>query len=809
MAFEIRAFALALSSIVMAPHAAHAAGFVENRGQFDPRAAFVCSDGATSVFATSGGFRFTRSAANGVGVAVFVDFGGVSRLPVALEPLPGRHHYLKGADPSQWVTDVESFDGVAYRAITPGIGVVLRSSDGAPTFDYVLAPGVDPAGIPALSLRGIEALRVTTNGDAEADSAIGVLRIRRPITLATGADGSTRELASRFELAGEHALRIVVSPARADERVLVDPELIFSTLLGGSAPSDSEYAYDVTYDVDGSPIIVGTTQGTGFPVTPGAFDPIPNGLRDAFVARFDPTGANLVFSTHIGGADYEEASAVARASDGSLFVTGFTYSFNFPLTVGAFDTTYAGGGSPDGFLLRLAADGSSLLRSTLFGGTSNEFPRDLALDSSNHAFVVGHTNSSDFPVTPAAYDTVNAGFDDAFVTKFAQNGASLVYSTFLGASGVLDNARGIALSGSGEAIVTGRASASFPVTQPSYDPTHNGALDAFVVRVNAIGTGLVAGTFLGGTTDDDSSAVAFGPDGSITITGQAAYVFPTTPGAFDTTPPINLYDTYVARFSGDLSSLIYSTYLGGEDGETPADVAVDAGGAAIVCGTFLNQTLEFPTTHGALETTTGFSYLSRLRKDGASLSYSTYLSNAASRPEGLAIGADGSVFVTGFTGPGFVVTPGAYDTTPGFGDIFLAKLDLCPGQVETVGAGCIGAGAFVPVLSVAGCPSPGFTLDVEVSSALGHTNGLLLVGLGSNSLPLNPNCALSIGPLVPSIAIPLAIPGFGPGDGSLVFSVPLSLSTPLFDIRMQVVIQDPNVGGGIAATNAIRLRVDD
>lgn len=782
--------------------------FIENLGQWDSRVAFACPGGELSVFAIAGGFRIAAVDGTGRGAAVFVDFGADPAAPEGLEVLPGTRNFLRGSDPNAWVRSAKAFGAVAYEEVAPGVDLLLRMRNGSPSFDFELAAGADAARIPRLRIEGIESLVVEPDGGATLRTAIGPLRIGRPLSWATGPDGVDRPLSSRFERTGERSLRVVVDPPRDDERVIVDPDLVFSTLLGGVNTAVTEVAHDVAYDDAGAPIVVGATSSLGFPVTPGAYDATLNGVDDVFVSKFTVDGGDLVFSTLVGGSSYDAAEAVAVAAGGAIVVAGDTRSPNFPVTASAFDTALSLGGPPDGFVLRLAADGSSLVWSTYFGGTSNELPRDLALDAAGNVYVAGHTNSSNFPVTPGAYDPLNSSSDDGFVTKFSAAGNGLYYSTYLGASGVLDNVRGLALAPNGEAIVTGRGSVGFPVTQLAYDPTQNGGLDAFVARLNANGSGLVAGTFLGGSSEDAATAVAVGLDGAVTICGEAGLNFPVTPGSFDSTPPVNFKDAFVARLDGSLSALLYSTYLGGEQHDEPTDLVVDDGGGAIVTGVFLNGTTQFPTTPDALATGLGYAFLSRLAPDGSRLTYSTYLSNIDALPYGLASRSDGTVFVTGITPPGFPTTPGAFDTTPGFHDVFLAKFDLCPGEIEVAGAGCAGSAGYLPALAVAGCASPGFTLEVSLTRTFAPTDALLLFGLGATPVPLTPGCALGIGPLLPQIVIPLPIPGSGAGTGSIEFSAVIPPLPQAIEFKIQAAVADPGAAFGVAASNPIRIRVD-
>ncbi len=794
--------------------------FIENLGQYDSRVAYSCDAGVCSIFATAEGFRIASitSAGRGVGIVFsFCEPSGASlrarersRAPRSGSPLPGRHNFFRGADPSHFVVGARGFDGVVYPDVRPGVDVVLHAKDGGPTFDFAVDEGADVSNLPEIEIDGIDGLAVEHDGSARIETAIGALRLTCPVSTATRSDGRSRPLASRFELSGSRRLRVVVDSQESGETVLVDPSLVFATYLGGNGPSSGEGARAVITDATGAPIVTGWMQVVDFPVTPGAFDVTPNGVQDVTVTKLTPDGSALVFSTLIGGTSYDEPSGIALGSDGSIFVTGDTQSPNFPVTPGAFDTSYAGNGSPDGFLVRLASNGSSLVWSTFFGGSANDVPNDLAVDAFGNAFVAGVTNSSNYPTTAGALDTVNSGFNDGFVTKFAPGGNALIYSTLLGASGVLDSATGIAIGANDEAFVTGFASAGFPFTHEAFDPSHNGSLDAFVVRLNAVGSGLVAGTFLGGQSDDQAHAIAIGADGAVTICGEAGIQFPTTPGAFNTTPPVNARDAFIARFDPTLESLVYSTYFGStNEDDDPTDIAVDAGGGAIVTGTFLNGTTAFPTTPGALETTFGYAFLSRLAPSGDSLTYSTFLSNVSVLPYGLDSLADGSVVVVGITFPGFPVTQGAFDTTSSSnGDDLIAKFDLCPGSIGSYGAGCVGAGGFVPTLKITGCASPGFDLDVALTNALGHTSALLLVGLGAGSLPLSGSCALAIGPLVPSFVVPITLLGGGPGAGSIEFMTEVpQVPTPL-EFRLQAVIADPNVAGGISASNPWKIHLD-
>lgn len=805
-------FTLAFALLALpAPPQPVAPAFVENLGQTDSQARFVGRTPGSAVFATADGFRLALLQARGDaarGVNLFVRFADATAVPVGSEPTGALFHDLRGDDPSRWVRDARGFAAVAYRGLRPGVDALLRCGAGALTLDFALAPGVDASAVPRLEIDGAEGLSVDADGALRIATAIGALRWAAPRTTAIDAGGTVAALSSRWIVETDRTVRLAVDGGVRAQRVVIDPDLEFSTLLGGLfvGSGSTEFASDVLVEPSGSSIVLGWTTAVDFPLTPGAFDLQLNGARDVFVTRFSPDGSAVVASTLLGGLGYDEPSRLARGADGSIYLTGNTDSPNYPATLGAFDQTQ-NGFYDEAFVTRLTPALDGLVYSTYLGGENNDLGWGIAVDAAGNAYVAGQTNSTAFPTTLGAYDSANAGHFDAFVTKIAANGSALLYSTYLGASGVYDAARGIALGAGGEAVVVGSGSEGFPFTHESFDPVKGAGMDAFVVRLNAAGTGLIAGTFLDGTgASGDGIGVAVGADDSVAVLGSTTSGFPATPGALDTMPSPGLIDMFVARLDGSLTTLEFGTYLDSNDYDTPAAIAVDPSGAIVVCGQSANQTFTFPVTPGALATT-GWAYAARLRADGSSLTYGTYLPGAY--VTGIAVDPAAGTYLTGIASNGFPTTPGAFDTSLDIGgDAFLMKFDLCPGEIEAHGTGCPGAGGITPSLAVTGCASPGFALEVALTDALGHAPGLLLFGLGSGSLALHPNCALSIGPLLPALSIPVTILGTGSGGGSIEFAATIpEIATPV-EFHMQAVVADPLAAGGVSASNAVRIRID-
>ena len=213
--------------------------------------------------------------------------------------------------------------------------------------------------------------------------------------------------------------------------------ILYSTWLKGPQHSSAGLSRgtDIAVDPSGNAYVVGITGSSEFPTTAGAFARTPAGSSDVFVTKFNPNGSSLVYSTLFGGANNDSDPSIALDAAGNAIVTGFTES-DIPTTPGAFDTTY-NGGDFDGFVTKFNADGSGLLYSTYLGGSNIDSGSDIAVDAEGNAYVTGITRSTDFPTTcSGAFDTTLSGLEDAFVSKLNSTGTALVYSTYLGGSGV-------------------------------------------------------------------------------------------------------------------------------------------------------------------------------------------------------------------------------------------------------------------------------------------------------------------------------------------------------------------------------------
>jgi len=345
-------------------------------------------------------------------------------------------------------------------------------------------------------------------------------------------------------------------------------------VVGGGAIDEGK---GIAVDSSGNAYVTGIAGSADFPTTVGAWDTTLNGGSDAFVTKLNPAGAALVYSTYLGGA-LQEAFRLSIAVDsaGNAYVTGDTYSADFPTTVGAFDETDNGGA--DAFVTKLNPTGSApLVYSTYLGGASGEEGLGIDVDSAGNAYVTGVTGSADFPTTVGAFDTTYNGGGDAFVTKVNSAGSALVYSTFLGGSegedGPFASVGGIAVDGGGNAYVTGSTeSADFPTTVGAFDTTYNDRgdvflIDVFVTKLNPAGSApLIYSTYLGGLFGEHGNGIAVDSAGNAYVTGvTGSSDFPTTVDAFDTT------------FNGGSDPFVAKLSFGGEDTTTETVVHLEPG----------------------------------------------------------------------------------------------------------------------------------------------------------------------------------------------------------------------------------------
>ena len=396
----------------------------------------------------------------------------------------------------------------------------------------------------------------------------------------------------------------------------------------------------------------------------------------------------LVYSTYVGGSSDDFIAAVAVDNSGSAYVTGYTQSTDLPLG----DPSALSPGGLHAFVTKLDATGSSVVYTDYLGGDSFDFGFGIAVDSSNAVYVTGATCSDDFPTVNPIQASLRS-CSNAFMTKIAASGASLVYSTYLGGTGS-DRATGIALDANGEAIIAGNTtSTDFPTAsayQSTVAPNESSTYGTygFVTKFSADGSSLIYSTYLAGSSNASTapysqiSGVAVDADGNAYVAGNTnTYNFPTTPGAFQTSnTSANDQETgFVSKLSA-AGGLGYSTYFGGSWINVSA-IAVDDSGAAYFTGQ-ANADGTFPLTSTSIcnPTVSGTAcapgFVAKLNAAGTGLSYSTFLGHDnAAFPTAIAVDPSGNAFVLAYGGSSSFETVNGLQAFAGESDLMLVTVD--------------------------------------------------------------------------------------------------------------------------------------
>lgn len=384
--------------------------------------------------------------------------------------------------------------------------------------------------------------------------------------------------------------------------------LVYSTYLGGGGIDSAD---GIAVDQSGSVYIAGNTNSGNFP-TLSAYQATAPANINAFVTKLD-SGGTLAYSTYLGGDSNDLGNAIAVDASGNAYVTGSTQSTDFP-TLNPYQSTKRSDcinpTDTEAFVAKLSTMGAALIYSTYLGGGRNDEGHGIAVDQAGSAYVTGHTASAQgttqcgtsanpFP-TKNAVQSLNAGGDDAFVTKLNISGSALEYSTYLGGSSG-ERGAAIALDAAGGVYVTGYTrSTNFPVTAAAFQTRFGGDEDAFVAKLDTTRPALAYSSYLGGNKNDFGNDIAVTPDGNNTyLTGTTSSTdFPLA----NPTQPVfggGLSDAFIARLNATGSVPVYSTYLGGQGNDEGNGIALDASRALYVTGTTLST--DFPVTAGAYQ----------------------------------------------------------------------------------------------------------------------------------------------------------------------------------------------------------------
>ncbi len=587
----------------------------------------------------------------------------------------GRVNYLHGDDPGAWTTDLPTYTGITYSGLYPGVDLQYAGAGGQLKGTYTVAAGADPTAI-RWRYAGATGLTVDAAGSLHIRWAGAPLTEQAPLAWQLGADGMRVPVTARYSVAADGSIGFALGAYDRTQPLTLDPTLTYSTYLGGS---DADEATGITLDSAGNVYVTGYTYSTNFPLS-GAYQGSLAGAYDVFVTKLNAAGSALIYATYLGGSGTESGAAIAVDGAGNATVTGYTYSTNFP-TLNAFQGANAG--APDGFLTRLNAAGSALVFSTYLGGGASDYGTGVAISGTGDMYLSGTTQSLNFPIANAFRNT-NAGATDAFVSRFNAAGSALVYSTYLGGSGD-DQALGVAVDSVGNAYLTGYTqSPNFPLNnalQPAYG---GGTYDAFVSVLNTPGAALIYSTYLGGSGLDRAAAIAVDGTGNATVTGYTQSInFPTLNAYQPATAGAT--DAFLTKLNAIGSALVYSTYLGGSGDDEAQGIALSSTGAASLTG-FTSST-NFPTMTPYQPANGGNydAFLTTVNAAGSALSYSTYLGgSSADRGAAIAVDAAGGAYITGYSQSTNFPLAGPYQpANNGLLDAFVAKISDAPAVTPT------------------------------------------------------------------------------------------------------------------------------
>lgn len=571
-------------------------------------------------------------------------------------PLPGKSHYFTGSQPSQWRRAVPQYARVRAQNVYPGIDLVYYGNGRELEYDFVLAPQADASRI-ALGYSGTQRLSLDAEGNLLLHTAQGTITQHRPLAYQT-VNGERRVVASRYQLSKAAPQRVTIALGAYDRSLplTIDPVLSYSSYLGNNAGASA-----VVVDSSGNIYIAGSTS-SDFPTSSGAAQTSSGGgVQNAFIAKLNSSGTALLYATYVGGSGYALAKGLAVDSSGNAYLAGLVNG-SFPTTEGALQTAYAGGTS-DGFITKLNADGSALVYSTYLGGTRSGVGA-IAVDSSGNAYLAGTVaeGGSLAVSSNAAQSSYGGGSSDAFVARLNAAGSALSYASYLGGAGE-DYAVGIGLD-AGDVYVAGNTTGSFPASSGAAQTAFGGGeQDAFVAEFDGSSGGIVYASYVGGSGYDGATALAVDSGGSAVLGGYTTGSLPVK-SAYQSSFGGGNTDGFVAKLALGGGSLVFASYLGGSGSDQVNALALDSSNRVYVAG---DTTGNFPLKVATQSTYGGGSddaFVAVFAAAGNSLLFSSYLGGSADdTAEALAVDANSGVYVVGSTTGGFPTTEGAYQTS--------------------------------------------------------------------------------------------------------------------------------------------------
>lgn len=524
-------------------------------------------------------------------------------------------NFFIGNNPQRWASHAYDYERVYYKNIYTGIDLEVNGRENSMKYNFIVQPGADASKI-CLSYFGVKKI---TNEN-------GSLRIETPLTTIIESkpyayqeiNGTHVPVACHFVINNNEVTFSLPENYRADIPLIIDPTLIFSSYSGSFA---NNFGMTATFDNFGNLYAGGTAFGHLYPTTPAAFDTSFNGTvystaegrTDVVISKYDSSGRNLLYSTYLGGdTSTEVVTSLIVNSNNELMLFGMTGSFDFPVTPNAYDTTFNGGSfvhygangtkfasGTDIYLAKFSADGSQLLASTFVGGSANDgvnssgiltpnygdqFRGEIQTDTAGNFYAASCTYSTNFPVTPAAFQQTPGGQLDGCVFKMSPDVSQMLWCSYLGGTSddasfalILDTNQNVYATG-------GTVGGGFPTTPTAVNDTFiGGTADAFVTKIKADGTTILSSTFLGTNLFDLSYFIQADTLEHIYVFGQSQGDMPVIGNVYSNPGS----KQFVTILSSGLDTILYSTVLGNGSSAiqlSPAAFLVDRCGNIYISG---------------------------------------------------------------------------------------------------------------------------------------------------------------------------------------------------------------------------------
>jgi len=559
------------------------------------------------------------------------------------DSLPGIVNYFQGNQVDNWLTNIPTYASIHYQELYPGINLRYEGNDGLLESTFTLAPGADPALI-RWQYMGATTLAV--------DETTGDLLITLPdqSRVVEQAPVAWQEIGGRrvpvtvaFSLAIDNSIGFAVDKYNPALPLIIDPTIVYETIQG---LGDFSHGLDIAIDAAGNAYILGRVYDSN---------------NDVGIVKLSPDGS-VLYTTYLRGNKGDFGGGITLDAAGDIYIAGATDSLDFPILNAI--KPVKDGVTREGFITKLANGDGSLLFSTFFGGSRSDSINDVTLNDNGEIYVVGQTQSTDFPTANPIQSGLNLTqcfCDDAFVTKLSPDALTVLYSTYLGGAST-DSGSSIALDANDDIYITGSTkSDDFPI-QAAIQPNRAGVnqdVDLFVSKISSDGSSLVYSTYLGGTGNESARRIAVDSAGNAFVAGTTiSDDFPTTAGAYRETyiggygaclsglsTPIDCTDMFVTKFAPDGSSLAYSTYLGGDKDDNGKGIAINEAGEVYVVGE------SYSTVFPGVPPRTELGYyivLAKLNASGSDLVYAVGIdSQVANAGHGIALDNAGDVYITG------------------------------------------------------------------------------------------------------------------------------------------------------------------